>query len=217
MIPGPGRIEDPLPDPIEESTLATKHIYTGRISAAFLLPLGLGMLCLAAALPFVLESPLVGFVLMGLPMIAVGFVALLHGFAAAFTRIEITGDKLKLAGPAWRGFPVPPLRRATVGWSDVLAVRHRIEIYRVPILPFVAAMPFLVDVYAIDTSRERFILGGRSVPRLSGAVAEIAARSGCSVQSEPEVRAKLIGTLLRGAPPWRHPAPREQTEPAGNP
>ena len=57
-------------------------------------------------------------------------------------------------------------------------MRDRTEIYRVAILPFVLAVPFPVDVYAIDTSRERFILGGRSVTRLPGVVAEISGRSG---------------------------------------
>jgi len=53
-----------------------KHIYSSRITAAFLIPLGLAELCLAAALPFVLQSPILGFVLMGLPLIFAGFVAL---------------------------------------------------------------------------------------------------------------------------------------------
>ena len=194
---------DYLRDSLKGISMPIKHIYSSRIAAAFLIPLGLATICLAAALPFVLQSPILGFVLMGLPLIFAGFVALLHGFAAAFTRIEITEDELKLTVPGWRGFPVPPLRRASLGWSEVLAVRHRTEIYRVAILPFVLAVPFPVDVYAIDTSRERFILGGRSVTRLAGVAAEISGRSGRPLQSEREVWAGLVNTLLRGAPPWQ--------------
>jgi hypothetical protein len=205
-----------IKDSLKGILMATKHIYRSRVPAVFLIPLGVFMLCLSAALPFELQDPILGFILMGLPLIFTGSVALLHGCAAAVTRIEITEHELKLSVPGWRGFPVPPLRRASLGWSEVLAVRHRTEIYRVAILPFALDMPFPVDVFAIDTSRERFILGGRSVRRLTEAIAEIAARSGRPLQSEQKVWAGLVGTLLRGAPPWQQASPGKRTEPAGN-
>jgi hypothetical protein len=185
-----------------EAGMQTNVTYGSRCTAAFLIPLGLGSLTLGVAVPFLLEDPAFAFILMGLPLIATGCVALLHGFSAAFTRIEISGQELKLAVPGWRGFPVPPVRRSVLKWNDVHAVRHRVEVYSVAIPPFAFGMFFPVNVYAIETSEERFILGGKSVPGLAGAVAEIAARSGLTVQYEGQVRTKLVKALLKGTPEW---------------
>jgi hypothetical protein len=187
--------------------------YHSPVAACFLIPLGLCMLGLAAVLPFVLEDPIFVFILLVVPSIFTGVIALLHGIAAAFTSIQITENELKLVVPEWRGFPVPPLHRASLQWNEVLAVRHRKEIYVIPIIPFFLSIPFPVDVYAIDSVRERFIIGGESFSWLAKAVTEIASRSGLSIQREEEVSAKLLNTILRGAPAWKSPLALKQTDP----
>jgi hypothetical protein len=189
--------------------MQTDKTYRSRCSAAFLIPLGLGCLALGTAVPFLLKDPVFAFILMGLPLIFTGCVALLHGFSAAQTRIEISGQKLKLAVPGWRGFPVPPVMRADLEWNEVRALRHRIEVYQVAMPPFALGTPFPVNVYAIETAQGRFILGGRSIPRLAEAIAEIATRSGLPVQHDGEVSAKIVEALLKGTPSWS-PLPRNE-------
>jgi hypothetical protein len=188
--------------------MAEKRIFRNRIVAIIFIPLGLFMLFFSAILPFLLKDPILGFILMGVPMIFGALIMLLHGAAAAFTRIEIAESGLVLAVPGWRGFPVPPIRKATLSWDEVLAVRNRVELYYVTILPYALAMPFPVMVFAIDTTRGRYILGGK-IRWLSQAMQEIAYGAGRSVRYEGEVEARLFSTLLHGAPEWQH-IPQEQ-------
>ena len=182
--------------------MEAKLVYRSRIVGAIFIPFGLTMLFFAMCLPFLLESPLLGFILMGIPMIFTAVIMLLHGFAAASTRIEIAPSGLRLAIPGWRAFPVPPARKASLSWDEVLAVRKRTELYHVTILPFAIHMPYPVEVFAVDTTQGRFILGGR-ISWLHAAMKEIALRSGRAVRSEGEVQAGLFSSLLSGAPEWR--------------
>ncbi len=175
---------------------------SSRAASVFLILFAMVTLCFAALLPFLLDSPLPGFVLMGLPMIFVALAMLLQGLAGVSARIEITGDELKMVLPAWRGFPVPPMRRATLKWDEVLAVRRRVEIYTV-LIPPVMITPFAVEVYAIDTSRGRFVAGKRAIRRLPEAIDEISLKSGHPIQSRGEVRVGLFRCLVCGAPDWR--------------
>jgi hypothetical protein len=188
--------------------MAAKQIYRNRLVGAIFIPFGLVMLLFAASLPFLLKSPVLGFVLMGVPMIFGAVIMLLHGLAAAYTRIEIAENGLTLAVPGWRGFPVPPARKASLSWDEVLAVRHRMELYGVTILPYAFEMPFPVEVFAIDTTRGRFILGGK-IGWLAQAMGEIALHAGHPVRSEGDVQAWLFSSLLHGAPEWGH-VPREE-------
>jgi hypothetical protein len=69
-----------------------------------------------------------------IPLMFCAITMLLHGVAAASTRIEIDESGLRLAMPGWRGFPpAPPVRKASVSWDEVLAVRNRTELYHVAI------------------------------------------------------------------------------------
>ena len=176
-------------------------IYKNRVAGFLLIPFGLLLLVLALCIPFLLEAPLLGFILMSAPMLFCAVVLLLQGFAAACTRIEILDGGLMLATPGWRGFPVPPVRRAFLSWNEVLAVRSRTEIYHVPIFPVFMIIPFPVNVFAVDTAKGRFLMGGQK-RGLTEAVEEIANRSGSPVQFEGQVRAKFFHTLLHGAPEW---------------
>ena len=182
--------------------MAAKLIYRNRIIGAIFIPFGLTMLVFTVCLPFLLKDAVLGFILMGIPMMFGALILLLHGIAAASIRIEIDESGLRLAVPGWRGFPVPPARKASISWDEVLAVRNRIELYHVTILPYALAMPYPVEVFAIDTTRGRFILGGK-IGWLSRAMREIALRAGRRVRSEEEVRARLFSSLLRGAPEWQ--------------
>lgn len=188
--------------------MAVKLIYRNRIIGAIFIPFGLAMLVFSVCLPFLLKNALLGFILMGVPMMFGALVMLLHGIAAASTRVEIDENGLRLAMPGWRGFPVPPVRKASISWDEVLAVRNRIELYHVTIPPFALAMPYPVEVFAIDTTRGRFILGGK-IGWLSQAMREIALRAARPVRSEEHLQARLFPSLLRGAPEWRQIPPEK--------
>lgn len=182
--------------------------YENRVVALIFIPLGLVNLVFALLLPFLLQDRVLGFLLMGIPMLFGAAVLLLHGIAAACTRMDIDESGLKLAVPGWRGFPVPPARKASLLWDEVLAVRNRTEIYGLTILPVALAIPFPVNVFAIDTTRGRFIMGGKSI-WLPHAIREIANRSGRPVRFEGEVRVTIFRTLLHGAPEWEEISPEE--------
>jgi FtsH-binding integral membrane protein len=58
-----------------------KKIHKNRwVTAVFFIPFGIFALYYAAVLPFVMESPLLGFVLMGNPLAGCGFVMLMQRF-----------------------------------------------------------------------------------------------------------------------------------------
>ena len=92
---------------------------------------------------------------------------------------------------------MPPVRRLTLRWDEVLMVRYRREVYQLLAIP-----SFPVDVFAIDTTKGRVVLGGRSIPGLQMAVKEIARRAKLDIRDEGELKPRLFRSLIRGSPPW---------------
>ncbi|NJD06610.1 MAG: hypothetical protein FIA97_08950 [Methylococcaceae bacterium] len=174
-------------------------IYSGKIGGAAIMLVGLLSLGISILLPFAVGDPLLGVVLMGLPLLLLGGFELVSGFASFATRIEIHQETLVLSAPAWRGCPLPPVRKLSPRWEEVQAVRYRAEIYH--LLPG-GGLPFPVTTYAIETQKGRMILGGKLVPGLAEAMAEIAHRSGCSVSEERPVTAGILRVLFKGPPSW---------------
>ena len=174
-------------------------IYRGKTTGALFVLIGVLTLGLGAAVVFVAADRLLAFVLMGLPASLLGFIELFAGVATLTTRIEIRPAGLRAAAPQWRGCPLPPVKRVSLQWNAITAVRHRTEVYH--LLPG-KGLPFPVDAYAIDTENEKVIFAGKSVPHLAQAIGDIAFRSGRPVQEEPPVQASIIGSFLKGPPRW---------------
>jgi hypothetical protein len=145
---------------------------------------------------------MLAFILMSAPAFFSGAIAMLHGTAAIAARIEITDRELKLAVPKWRVFPILPVRRLTLRWDELLAVRHRKEVYHLIAIPFLSAFSFRIDVFAIDTTKGRVVLGGRSIPGMQRALMEIVRRAGLVIQDQGELKPRIIQSLLKGSPPW---------------
>lgn len=159
--------------------------------------LGSLLIALALSVPVFASAPLLAFFLMSVPMFFSGAVALLHGVAVMFTRIVISERALSLAVPAWHGFPVLPVRRVELQWHELMAIRRRREVSRLP-----GGLTFPVTVFALETGKGRIILGERSTPDLREALVEMMRRTGLVLQDDGEVTSGLIRTLLRGSPPW---------------
>jgi hypothetical protein len=133
--------------------------FRGSFGAILLLPLGLGMLLLGIAAPIMLArtpdgDPWLAFALLSLPCLVVGAIALLNGIAAAATRIEIDADGVSIRAPAWRGAPFPPARTFRANWSEVTAVRRRVESYSL------LGLPFPVVVHQVRAGERCVVLGG---------------------------------------------------------
>jgi hypothetical protein len=178
-------------------------LYRGRLAGIVLIPMGLYCLGLAAAIPFALKAPWLGFALMGVPLIFVGLLAILNGSAHLGTKIWISEENLIISAPTWRGCPLLPMKRINIPWDMVRAVRHRKELYSILLVsPFPLFAPFPVDAYALETNKERIILAGRSVRNLKQAIVEISQKSGHTVTEEKEIRVSIIRALIRGVPDW---------------
>ena len=185
---------DPMA-PVDET-----KTYGGKLTGALLVLIGVWVIGCGTALLFVAADPLPAFVLVSLPAWFLGAIALLGGIAGLAARIEIRRGCLRVAAPQWRGCPLPPVRRVSLPWDAIKAVRHRTEVYH--LLPG-RGLPFPVDAYAIDTENERVVFAGRSVAHLARAVSDIASRSGRPVQEEPPVQANIFRSFANGPPRWR--------------
>ncbi|MGC8492195.1 MAG: hypothetical protein ACP5SH_10700 [Syntrophobacteraceae bacterium] len=180
-----------------------------RGTATFFIPFGVAILCFAVALPFLLKSPLAGFFLMSVPMIFGGFVVLMYGISAVYSRMEITEGELKMVLPGWRALPVLPMRKACLRWSEVRAVRHRVDVYTIFIPPWLL-VPYPLDMYAIDTDNERILVPREIVRRLPEAIGAICDYSGHPLQTEPQASVSFFRTLFFGTPTWPGPFPERR-------
>ncbi len=187
---------------MEQVLMGNKLICKGWQTGLPLVLLGMVGTALGVLVPFVVGAPILAFFLMSVPLLFSSVIALLHGAAVIPARIAITDADLRLTVPRWRVFPMPPVRNVTLGWDELLAVRHRLEIYQAPAIPFLASVSFPVQVYAIDTRKGRVVLGGRSIPCLQEAVMEIVRRAGVPFQDEGEVKLGLIRSLFMESPRW---------------
>lgn len=178
--------------------MGNKLLYSGLLTGLTLGLLGFVGVALAVAVPVFARAPILAFILMSVPAFFMGSIALVHGFALITARIEVTDTVLKLAIPRWRVFPIPPVIRLTLRWDELVAVRHRKEVYQLLVLPF------RVEVFAIDTVKGRVVWGGRSIPGFQRALMEIVRRAGLTIRDEGELKLGLIQSLLRGSPPWRN-------------
>ena len=173
--------------------------YSGRITGFVIMFLGLSSIAVGIAMLFVASDRLIAFIFIVLPCLALGCIELLSGYATFATRIEIGNYALNISVPAWRACPLPPVRKLTISWNEVKAVRHRTEMYH--LLPG-RVLPFPVEAFTIETEKDRVVLAGKSVPGIVKAIGEIAHRSDCPVMEEKQVQASILGSFLKGPPLW---------------
>ena len=182
----------------EGPTVAAPEVYSAPVPGALLAVLGIVALALVAFMPATFDVGWLPLALIGLPLAAGGGCGVLMGYAVLSTRIEIARDSLTITAPGWRACPFPPVREFRLDWTDVRAVRHRTELYRIGLLP--VRLP--LEAYAIET-RDGFILfGGYYLSDLESVLIELAHRADRPWCEDGEAEAGLLRTLLHGAPPW---------------
>jgi hypothetical protein len=174
------------------------HVSSDSIPGAVLVILGMSALNLLAVMPGTFGLSWPTFALVGLPLAAGGACGTLMGYAIFSTRIEIAGDGLVIAAPGWRGCPFPPVRHHRLKWTDVRAVRHRSERYRIGLLPL--GMRF--EAYAIETTDGLIPLGSYYLSDLEPVLIDLAHRVDCPWCEDDEIDAGLLRTLFFGGPAW---------------
>jgi hypothetical protein len=179
--------------------------YSGRLSGALFLGLGLASLALIELVPLFLSGSWTVMLLIGLPLAGGAAVGLATGLANLCTRIEITADGLAVTAPTWRLYPTLPLQRLKVGWRQLRALRHRTERYRTG-LP---GLRFGIDVYVVQTDQGSAVLGGYYLPELEPVLTDIANRADCPRVEDGVIETGLLRTLFRGAPGGDLAVPRQ--------
>ena len=91
------------------------------------------------------------------------------------------------------------MRQYRLSWTDLRAVRHRIELYRIGPLPL--RLP--LETYAIETTDGAIPFGSYYLSDLEPVLIELAHRADRPWCEDGEVEADLLRTLLFGAPAWR--------------
>jgi hypothetical protein len=182
----------------EGARVAAPEVYNAPLAGALLLILGMSALTLVALMPATFDVGWLALALIGLPLALGAGCGVLMGYAVLSTRIEIARDGLLIAAPGWRACPWPPVRQLRLDWTDVRAVRHRTELYRIGPLP----VRFPLEAYAIETAGGFILLGGYYLADLEPILIELAHRADRAWCEDGEVEAGLLRTLLHGAPPW---------------
>lgn len=176
--------------------------FTGRRTAWAYLPLGFLMLAAVTAGVLFAEDRAWFLLLCGVPGLLVVWAALTGGFAAVASKIALSENGLTVNAPTWRGMPMLPLQRVTAGWRDVITVQRRTELYGI-----MGSGSFPVPVWRLKTRTATVVFGGRIIPKLGEAMAEIAHRSGVQIIDEGFCDVSLQSALLHGTPAWRDEFP----------
>ena len=185
--------------PVPESpTVAAANVYDAPLTGALLATLGMVAFGLIALMPTAFDGVSLFRTLMALSLGAGGVFGILFGYVSVSTRIEIAADGVLVTTPGWRACPYPPVRQYRLSWTDVRAVRHRTELYRIGILP--VRLP--LEAYAIETTDGSILFGGYYLSDLEPVLIELAHRADRPWCEDAEVEAGLLRTLLHGAPPW---------------
>jgi hypothetical protein len=182
----------------EGGTVAAPEVYSAPHIGALLALLGISALVLLALMPATFGLGWLSMALFGLPLAAGGVCGALMGYLALSMRIEITEGGVAITTPGWRACPFPPVRQYRLGWSEVRAVHHRNELYRLGLLPW----RLRLETSAIETACGFIPFGSYYLSDLEPVLIELGHRADCDWQDDDEVRAGLFRTLLFGAPPW---------------
>jgi hypothetical protein len=180
------------------AAVAAPHVSSDPLPGALLVLLGMSALNLLALMPGTFGVGWLTFALVGLPLAAGGAWGTLMGYAVFSTRIEIAPDGLVIAAPGWRACPFPPVRQHRLEWTDVRAVRHRTERYRVGLSPFRVRL----EAYAIETTDGLVPFGSYYLSDLEPVLIGLAHRADRPWCEDDEVEAGLLRTVVFGAPAW---------------
>ena len=183
----------------EGETVPTPHVYSAPLPGALLTVLGISALILLALMPATFGVDWLPLALIGVPLAVGGVCGVVMGYAVLSTRIEIAQSGIAIAAPGLRACPVPPVRQYRLSWTDLRAVRHRIELYRIGPLPL--RLP--LETYAIETTDGAIPFGSYYLSDLEPVLIELAHRADRPWCEDGEVEADLLRTLLFGAPAWR--------------
>jgi hypothetical protein len=182
----------------EGATAAAPNVYGAPVTGALLAGLGVAAFGLLALMPTTFDGVSLVRTLMALSLLSGGIFAIVYGYANVSTRIEISPEGLVVTTPGWRACPYPPVRQYRIRWTEVRAVRHRTEAYRVGPLP----LRLRLEAYAIETIAGPILLGGYYMADLEPVLIELAHRADRPWREDEEVEAGLLRTLRHGAPPW---------------
>jgi hypothetical protein len=182
----------------EGATAAAPNVYGAPVTGALLAGLGVAAFGLLALMPTTFDGVSLVRTLMALSLLSGGIFAIVYGYANVSTRIEISPEGLIVTTPGWRACPYPPVRQYRIRWTEVRAVRHRTEAYRVGPLP----LRLRLEAYAIETIAGPILLGGYYMADLEPVLIELAHRADRPWREDEEVEAGLLRTLRHGAPPW---------------
>lgn len=180
------------------ATAAAPNVYGAPVTGALLAGLGVVAFGLLALMPTTFDGVSLVRTLMALSLLSGGIFAIVYGYANVSTRIEISPEGLIVTTPGWRACPYPPVRQYRIRWTEVRAVRHRTEAYRVGPLP----LRLRLEAYAIETIAGPILLGGYYMADLEPVLIELAHRADRPWREDEEVEAGLLRTLRHGAPPW---------------
>ena len=182
----------------EGAAVPAPHVYSAPLPGALLAVLGISALVMLALMPGTYDVGWLPFALIGLPLAVGGACGVLMGYAVLSIRIEIAQDGVVIAAPGLRACPFPPVREYRLKWTDVRAVRHRTELYRIGPLPL--RLP--LEAYAIETTDGFIPFGSYYLSDLEPVLVDLAHRADRPWCEDGEIRAGLLRTLLFGAPPW---------------
>jgi hypothetical protein len=182
----------------ESAAVAAPQVYGAPLAGALLAILGIAALVLLALMPATFGVGWLPFALIGVPLATGGACGVLMGYAALSIRIEIARDGVVIAAPGLRACPFPPVRQYRLKWTDVRAVRHRTELYRIGPLPWRVPL----EAYAVETFDGVIAFGSYYFADLEPVLIDLAHRADRPWCEDGELEAGLLRTLLFGAPPW---------------
>lgn len=180
------------------ATVAAPNVYGAPLTGALLASLGMLAFGLIALMPTAFDGVSLLRTLMVLSLAGGGLFGIMIGYVCVSTRIEIAPEGVLVTTPGWRACPYPPVRQYRLHWTDVRAVHHRTEVYRIGPGP----LRLQLDAYAIDTAGGPIVLGGYFLSDLEPVLIELAHRADRLWREDDEVEAGLLHTLRHGAPPW---------------
>jgi hypothetical protein len=180
------------------ATAAAPNVYGTPFTGAVLVILGMLAFGLLALMPKAFDGVSLLRTFMALCLTGGGLFGLMIGYVSASTRIEVAPEGVLVTTPGWRACPYPPVRQYRIHWSDVRAVHHRTEIYRIGPLPL--RLP--LEAYAIETTGGPILLGGYYLSELEPVLIELAHRADRPWREHDEIEASLLHTINHGPPPW---------------
>jgi hypothetical protein len=135
-----------------------------------ILTLGFGMIALGLAMPMLLPDKDVWMLVLILPTLVCGAIALVQGWCALRAKLEVGTDGLYACVPRWAGGMYPPLRSTVIPWSDIKSLHHRRRTYTM----LGISMP--VDELVLSTGRGDIVVAPAFCRNLPDLAAEIAKR-----------------------------------------